>query len=76
MGILGGIFTGCVLGVGLAIVINYIIDCCGGISMPGTQDRRDLDRDLDAKIEAKRANGDFKHSKQELQDHWDQYHQK
>ncbi|MEI6313319.1 MAG: hypothetical protein WCO89_00505 [Syntrophus sp. (in: bacteria)] len=71
--ILLGIGLGVVGGTVLYVFIAPFIEG-GGISFPGTQKRRDINGEIDQRIENKRANGDFKHSKTELQEHWDQYH--
>jgi len=70
---MGSILLGVVMGVVIYILILPIIEG-GGISFPGTQKRRDINSEIDQRIENKRANGDFNHSKAEVQEHWDQYH--
>jgi len=70
---LGSILLGVVGGVVLYIFIALFVEG-SGISFPGTQKRRDINGEIDRRIESKRANGDFDHSKAEVQEHWDQYH--
>jgi len=70
-------FGSILLGVGIGVVVFVLVlpfaEGCG-TSFLGTKKRRDIDNEIDQRIENKRANGDFKHSKTELQDHWDQHH--
>lgn len=64
---------GVVGGVVLYVLVLPFVEG-SGTSFLGTKKRRDIDDEIDQRIESKRANGDFDHSKAEVQEHWDQYH--